>query len=317
MTSNGRAGANVSRAGKGSTMIAVPVLTGAWVQLEPLASAHREELRRAADDERIWQHTLVVARGSGFDAWFDDTLAQQDTGRQVPFAVRRLADHELVGSTSYLDPSPRHQRIEIGATWYNPAVWGTRVNAERKLLLLTHAFEALGMNRVSFVTDIRNTRSQAAIAKLGAVREGVLRGHMVTQGDVLGARHADMGGFILEPAHPLLNRFALLYQRLLVHNGAHPLAGRQQLRWLREAGFTRPEASATYDCWTKSPDQTRRTVQFLANLLGDSSFARQLVVAGIADRATLEQTREAFLRWGTDPDAFAAEAWAEAVALKP
>jgi RimJ/RimL family protein N-acetyltransferase len=161
---------------------AVPTLTGRSVRLEPLTAAHRDGLRAAADDERIWQHTLVVARGPGFDAWFDDALAQQRAGRQVPLAVRALAGGRLVGSTSYLDPSERHRRVEIGSTWYSPDVWGTAVNPECKLLLLRHAFEVLGANRVSFVTDARNERSQAAIAKLGAVREGVLRAHMVTQG---------------------------------------------------------------------------------------------------------------------------------------
>jgi RimJ/RimL family protein N-acetyltransferase len=160
----------------------VSVLTGRWVQLEALAATHREELRAAADDERIWQHTLAVARGPGFDAWFDDALAERDAGRRVPLAVRRRADGALVGSTSYLDPSARHRRVEIGSTWYRPDVWGTAVNPESKLLLLTHAFEALGVNRVSLVTDLRNERSQAAIAKLGAAREGVCRSHMVTQG---------------------------------------------------------------------------------------------------------------------------------------
>jgi RimJ/RimL family protein N-acetyltransferase len=72
--------------------------------------------------------------------------------------------------------------VEIGSTWYTPDVWGTRVNPECKLLLLAHAFDALGMNRVSLCTDARNARSQAAIEKLGAVKEGVLRSHMVTQG---------------------------------------------------------------------------------------------------------------------------------------
>ena len=127
---------------------AIPVLAGRWVQLEPLAEGLREGLRAAADDERIWQFTLIVARGPEFDTWFDDALAQRDAGRLVPFAVRRLADEQLVGSTSFLEPNLRHRRIEIGSTWYSPKVWGAQVNAESKLLLLTHAFEALGMNRV-------------------------------------------------------------------------------------------------------------------------------------------------------------------------
>jgi RimJ/RimL family protein N-acetyltransferase len=160
----------------------VPVLAGRSVQLEPLASAHRDGLRLAADDERIWRHTLLVARGRTFDAWFDEAMAQQVAGRQVPFAVRQRDDGRLIGSTSYLDPSARHRRVEIGSTWYVPEAWGTAVNPECKLLLLRHAFEALGLNRVSFVTDVRNEHSQAAIAKLGAVREGVLRSHMLTQG---------------------------------------------------------------------------------------------------------------------------------------
>jgi RimJ/RimL family protein N-acetyltransferase len=152
------------------------------VQLEPLGDQHRDALREAADDERIWVHTLTVARGPEFDRWFEDALAQRFAGRQIPFAVRRLADQAVVGSTSYLDPVPRHRRVEIGSTWYTPDVWGTRVNPECKLLLLAHAFEVLEMNRVSLCTDLRNTRSQAAIEKLGAVKEGVLRSHMVTQG---------------------------------------------------------------------------------------------------------------------------------------
>src|SRR4051794_16383506 len=104
----------------------VPVLTGRWVQLEPLGEQHRDGLRAAADDERIWQHTLTDARGAGFDRWFADAEAGRSAGRQVPFAVRRLADQALIGSTSYLDPMPKHRRVEIGSTWYAPAAWATR-----------------------------------------------------------------------------------------------------------------------------------------------------------------------------------------------
>jgi RimJ/RimL family protein N-acetyltransferase len=125
---------------------------------------------------------VVVGRGPGFDEWLDTALTQHSAGQRVPFVVRRLATGELIGSTSYLDPVLRHRRVEIGATWYRPDVWGTAVNPECKLLLLAHAFDTLGLNRVSFVTDLRNERSQAAIAKLGAVREGVCRAHMVTRG---------------------------------------------------------------------------------------------------------------------------------------
>jgi RimJ/RimL family protein N-acetyltransferase len=158
-------------------------LTGRWVQLEPLGESHREALRAAADDERIWVHTLMVARGPEFDRWFEYVLESRSSGRQFPFAVRRLADQSVVGSTSYLDVEPRHRRVEIGSTWYSPDVWGTQVNPECKFLLLAHAFEVQKMNRVSLCTDARNLHSQAAIEKLGAVKEGILRAHMITQGE--------------------------------------------------------------------------------------------------------------------------------------
>ena len=160
----------------------VPALSGRWVALEPLVEAHRAPLRAAADDERIWRSTVVRAMGEEFDAWFDTALAERHAGRWLPFAVRRLSDMSCVGSTSYLDITPRHRRVEIGATWYNPQNWGTNVNPECKLLLLKHAFDVLGVRRVAFVTDILNRHSQAAIAKLGAAREGILRSHMVAQG---------------------------------------------------------------------------------------------------------------------------------------
>jgi RimJ/RimL family protein N-acetyltransferase len=162
-------------------LINIPTLHGRWVDLEPLAEAHREELRPAAEDARIWTHALSVATGDGFDRWFNDTLRERDADSRIPFAVRQLVDGKLVGSTSYLDIRLDHKRVEIGATWYHPSVWRTQVNPECKLLLLTYAFEQIGMNRVSLITDIRNERSQGAIAKLGAVREGVLRSHMITQ----------------------------------------------------------------------------------------------------------------------------------------
>jgi RimJ/RimL family protein N-acetyltransferase len=160
----------------------VPALGGRWVRLEPLAEEHRAGLRAAADDPRIWVHTLTVGTGAGFDPLFDGLLADRAAGTRVPFAVRRVADARLVGSTSYLDLALQHQRIEIGSTWYHPSAWGTAVNPECKLLLFEYAFDVLQVNRVALVTDAKNERSQAAIARLGAVREGVLRSHMITQG---------------------------------------------------------------------------------------------------------------------------------------
>lgn len=156
-----------------------PTLTGRVVRLEPLEDRHRELLRPVAQDPRIWTATLTQAMGPEFDVWFDDALATAAAGTRAPFAVMRLSDGAALGSSSYLDIALSHKRVEIGATWYDPGVWATTVNPDAKLLLLTHAFDVLGCHRVSLVTDALNHRSQAAIAKLGATREGVLRAHMV------------------------------------------------------------------------------------------------------------------------------------------
>ena len=161
--------------------VTAPVLSTRFVRLEPLTEEHRAGLRAAGDDDRVWEHLSILGRGAGFDAWFTTALAQREAGRRFPFAVRLAGSGELVGSTSYLDPVPEHKRVEIGWTWYRPDHWATAVNPECKYLLLCHAFETLGLNRVSFLTDLKNQRSQAAIAKLGAVREGVLRYHAITR----------------------------------------------------------------------------------------------------------------------------------------
>jgi RimJ/RimL family protein N-acetyltransferase len=156
-------------------------LLGRIVRLEPLTEAHREALRPLAQEERIWTTSLTHGLGPAFDTWFDAALRERDSGRRLPFAVR-TEDRALVGSSSYLDVTPEHRRVEIGATWYHPGVWGTAVNPECKLLLLGHAFDVMRVNRVALITDALNLRSQAAIAKLGAVREGVLRSDRITQG---------------------------------------------------------------------------------------------------------------------------------------
>ncbi len=156
-------------------------LTGRWLCLEPLDTSHKEALRVAADDERIWQHLWMAGRGDDFDKFFAEALMLRDARKHIPFVVRRLVDNKLVGTTRYINPVEQHRRVEIGATWYVPEVWGTQINLECKLLLLTHAFEIHGANRVELITDVQNQRSQAAIAKIGAIREGVMRSHMIVK----------------------------------------------------------------------------------------------------------------------------------------
>jgi RimJ/RimL family protein N-acetyltransferase len=162
-----------------------PILMAGRVRLEPLAESHRDGLARAADHPAIWSHMPIDASGAGFESWFDRSLELALAGREAVWAVRALGDNSLVGSTRYLAVEPAHHRLEIGHTWYEPARWGGAVNPACKLALMRYAFETLGFNRVEFKTDNRNIRSQTAIAKLGAVREGVFRAHMVRRDGTL------------------------------------------------------------------------------------------------------------------------------------
>lgn len=150
-------------------------LTGRFIALELLNEGHVAELTRAGDDGRIWKHTSF---GRNPESYFAEAFAARDDRSMVPFAVRLLSENRLVGMTRFLDIDEKQHRCEIGYTWTVPDVWGTAVNPEAKLLLLGHCFERAHLRRVQLKTDSLNVHSQAAIAKLGAVREGVLRAHM-------------------------------------------------------------------------------------------------------------------------------------------
>nr|WP_134002288.1 GNAT family protein [Streptomyces sp. 846.5] len=155
-------------------------LTGTHVRLEPLSRDHLQELFLAGGrDEEVWRWLTVTAPQSEEELGelLDGRLAEVEAGVAVAFAVIDLSTGMPVGWTTFLDIAPFDERLEIGWTWYARSVWRTAVNTESKLLLLTHAFEDLGMGRVQWKTDHLNTRSQNAIARLGAQREGVLRRH--------------------------------------------------------------------------------------------------------------------------------------------
>ncbi len=152
------------------------------VALVPLGLDHREDLSRAAGDERIWFYMSADLREpEALDRWIEAALAERDAGRAMPFALIDRADGVIVGSTRFLNIAVPHRRLEIGWTWLAPRTWGGRVNTAAKRLLLSHAFEALGAVRVEFRTDARNRRSRAAIVKLGAREEGTLRRHMIVR----------------------------------------------------------------------------------------------------------------------------------------
>lgn len=159
-------------------------LTGRHVRLEPLAHSHAPDLAVVGQDENLWQYIPYPPVHSEADmrAWIDDLLARQAKGADLPFAVVDQASGRAIGATRYLDIQPANRALEIGGTWYGLAYQRTAANTEAKSLLLGHAFETLGCNRVQLKTDLRNERSQRAIERLGAVREGVLR-HCVVMPD--------------------------------------------------------------------------------------------------------------------------------------
>jgi RimJ/RimL family protein N-acetyltransferase len=155
-------------------------LTGRFVRLEPFVPALKAELAQALNvDPDSWSILSTSAFGDRFEPWWDAALAEAAAGRRIPFAVRSLASGALVGTTSWLKIRAAHRGVEIGATFYRPEARGGVVNPECKLLLLGAAFAA-GAVRVELVADARNTRSAAAIVKLGAKPEGVLRRHKIT-----------------------------------------------------------------------------------------------------------------------------------------
>jgi RimJ/RimL family protein N-acetyltransferase len=161
-----------------SGRLAVP-LEGDLVVLEPLEEGHREGLWAAARAPEIWQWLAHVGSSRGyFDRWLDLALSAHREGREGVFATRDRRGGEIVGSTRYLAVRPADRALEIGWTWLNPTAWRTGINVEQKLLLLGHAFEALGCVRVELKTDARNERSRAAMAAIPAQFEGVLRNHM-------------------------------------------------------------------------------------------------------------------------------------------
>ncbi len=155
-----------------------PVLSGNHVRLEPLNDRHTEGLHAAGRDPRVWtwlsQHQPVDVPGTRRQV--ESILAQP--GRKA-WAQIDTVTGKVAGTTSYYQLNPRDRNLLIGSTWIGAEWQRTGLNTEAKLLLLCHAFDELGAVRVGWETDIENGRSQRAIERLGAVREGVLRAHRV------------------------------------------------------------------------------------------------------------------------------------------
>ena len=153
-------------------------LSARGVSLVPLALAHEEGLRAAAADGELWNIRVTsVPEPKDTRKYIEDALAMREAGHRFAFAVIEDSSGKVIGSSSYHDIVPAIQRLEIGYTWYAKSYQRSHVNSTCKLLLMTHAFETLGCHVVGWRTDNFNFASQAAIERLGAKKDGVLRGH--------------------------------------------------------------------------------------------------------------------------------------------
>jgi len=151
-----------------------------FVRLEPFEDGLKAEVQAALDcDAAAWNIMVAPAYGAHFEGWWDSALATMQAGTRIAYAVRRLSDGAVVGTTSLYEINPAYRRCEIGSTFYRPEARGGAINPACKRLLLGHAFDA-GAVRVEIITDAVKVQSQAAILKLGAKAEGVLRKHKIT-----------------------------------------------------------------------------------------------------------------------------------------
>jgi len=152
------------------------VLSGQEIELIPLEKTHFEELFIAASDKDLW--TLIPTDCSDWDTFsktYELSLVERENGNQYPFVIRHKKTNRLIGSTRFFEIYPADKKLEIGWTWIIKEYWGTTINLECKLLLLTFCFDTLKLNRVQLKTKDTNFRSRKAIEKIGGVFEGILR----------------------------------------------------------------------------------------------------------------------------------------------
>ena len=157
------------------------VLTGKHVRLEPMTEEHITGLAEIGIGQPFWHFMVYGNINTPYDMrnWVLDILSRAEKGTDLPFVAIHLESGRVAGATRYLNIMPKDRGLEIGGTWYGPEFQRTVVNTECKYLLLRHAFETLGCIRVQLKTDLRNERSQRAIERIDAVKEGVLRNHMI------------------------------------------------------------------------------------------------------------------------------------------
>ena len=158
------------------------ILEGRRVRMEPLKKEHDEELAKFAFNEQLWLWTTNLMRDiQDLDRYVDRALDEQRRRVALPFVTVERATGRVVGSSRFGNIDVANRKVEIGWTWIDPAWQRTYVNTEAKLLMLTHAFETWKCIRVELKTDALNTKSRAAMQRIGATEEGTLRSHMITE----------------------------------------------------------------------------------------------------------------------------------------
>lgn len=165
-------------------------LIGKHARLEPMTLDHVEALAEIGVGHAFWDFMVYGKMENAEDmrGWVSDILARAEKGTDLPFVAIHLASGRVAGATRYLNIMPNDRGLEVGGTWYGLDFQRTAVNTECKYLLFKHAFETLGAIRVQLKTDSRNERSQRAIERIGAAREGVLRNHMILPDGII--RHS-------------------------------------------------------------------------------------------------------------------------------
>ncbi|RFA29046.1 hypothetical protein CAI21_11430 [Alkalilimnicola ehrlichii] len=164
--------------------LATQGLEGQSVILEPIAQSHVPGLYEVGQDSADWAYLPIPGLTSlaAAEHWVEQALALRERGEQIAFVLTHPRDGRVMGSSRYLNIRAQHRGVEIGYSWLGKAFQRTAVNTEAKFLLLQHAFEHAGALRVEFKTDSRNLRSQRALERLGAQKEGIHRRHMIAQG---------------------------------------------------------------------------------------------------------------------------------------
>ena len=163
-----------------------PVLEGTRITLKPLTIDLLPELIEAGNSPRIWEYySFDASVARRMEKFVLDSLAEQEQGWKIAFAVYHKADQRLIGSSALYDFNTTNRNCELGHTWLNDYYWGQQINEEAKLLMLTYAFEQLSLLRVHLKAWDRNKRSINAINRIGAVFEGYARNHMVREDGVI------------------------------------------------------------------------------------------------------------------------------------